>query len=225
MQKNFTLIEMAIVLAIVGVLLTVAVINSERYLQKTRDAKRISDMDILTLALTAFYEDNARYPNAANDNIVEPGECIGAGYGRATPITWGTVCPAGEVTNDTLLNLLINRTDPLRSYLRFPAGGTGSVPRDPLYENAGDRYYYAYDPSHAVDWPCLLTCTTTCTCTYLTAASNCTAGTSIVAPLPNFPLLGFRRLEVNFNERRRDTCSGTELDLNNADYNKALLNP
>ena len=61
-QRGFTLIELLVVIAIIGILSGVVVtsLNSGRI--KARDARRISDLQQLQLALTSYYDTNQTYP-------------------------------------------------------------------------------------------------------------------------------------------------------------------
>ncbi|MBU1557672.1 prepilin-type N-terminal cleavage/methylation domain-containing protein [Patescibacteria group bacterium] len=87
-EKGFTLIELLVVIAIIGILSSVvlASLNSARL--KARDAKRVSDLKQLQLALEMFYDDNSAYPvsttyagiSALTTNLVN------SGYIAAMPI-------------------------------------------------------------------------------------------------------------------------------------------
>ncbi|MDD3614399.1 MAG: type II secretion system protein [Candidatus Pacebacteria bacterium] len=59
MKKGFTLIELLVVIAILAVLMSVVVvtINPAEMLKKTRDTKRISDLDALRTALNLYVTD------------------------------------------------------------------------------------------------------------------------------------------------------------------------
>ncbi len=61
-QRGFTLIELLVVIAIIGILASVvlASLNSARI--KARDARRISDIKQLQLALELYYDTNQTYP-------------------------------------------------------------------------------------------------------------------------------------------------------------------
>ncbi len=60
-KRGFTLIELLVVIAIIGILssIVLASLNSAR--QKGRDARRISDVKQLQLALELFYDGNGQY--------------------------------------------------------------------------------------------------------------------------------------------------------------------
>ena len=61
-KKGFTLIELLVVIAIIGILssIVLASLNSAR--KKGRDARRVSDIKQLQLALELSYDANAKYP-------------------------------------------------------------------------------------------------------------------------------------------------------------------
>jgi general secretion pathway protein G len=61
-SRGFTLIELLVVIAIIGILSSVvlASLNSARV--KGRDARRISDLKQLQLALELYYDTNQTYP-------------------------------------------------------------------------------------------------------------------------------------------------------------------
>lgn len=61
-QKGFTLIELLVVIAIIGILSTLAVISLNNAREKSRDAKRISDIKQIQTALELYYNDNGGYP-------------------------------------------------------------------------------------------------------------------------------------------------------------------
>ena len=86
--QGFTLIELLVVVAIIGILssIVLASLNSAR--QKGRDARRVSDIKQLQLALELSYDANATYPLAVNiASLVTPGfiSVIPTDPGAGTP--------------------------------------------------------------------------------------------------------------------------------------------
>jgi prepilin-type N-terminal cleavage/methylation domain-containing protein len=64
-KKGFTLIELLVVIAIIGVLSSVVLASLNTARQKSRDAKRISDLKQLQLALELYFDAHRAYPTAA----------------------------------------------------------------------------------------------------------------------------------------------------------------
>lgn len=66
-QKGFTLVELVVVIAIIGILAGIAV---PRFLDATasaRGAKIVADMRTIQSAEMIYYAKNAKYPTAQND--------------------------------------------------------------------------------------------------------------------------------------------------------------
>jgi len=70
MKKGFTLIELLVVIAILAVLMSVVVvtINPAEMLKKTRDTKRISDLDALRTALNLYITDQGSLSSLTTGN-------------------------------------------------------------------------------------------------------------------------------------------------------------
>jgi len=61
-KKGFTLIELLVVIAIIGILSSVVLASLNSARQKSRDAKRVSDVKQLQLALELYFDSNGAYP-------------------------------------------------------------------------------------------------------------------------------------------------------------------
>lgn len=70
-----------------------------------------------------------------------------------------------------------------------------AVPQDPLHDSS--VYFYSYDPRHCTDDPI--------------GSCNCDGKTGAV--------LAINKVEGDSIERRKDTCSGGDMNQHNADYN------
>ena len=67
-QKGFTLIELLVVIAIIGLLSRIVLVSLNSARIKARDARRLSDMRQIQLALELYYDNNGSYPdNTDND--------------------------------------------------------------------------------------------------------------------------------------------------------------
>ncbi|HUT96109.1 MAG TPA: type II secretion system protein [Candidatus Paceibacterota bacterium] len=61
-KRGFTLIELLVVVAIIGLLVTIVLVSLNNAKKKSRDARRISDLHQIVLALEMYYTDNNYYP-------------------------------------------------------------------------------------------------------------------------------------------------------------------
>jgi len=66
-KKGFTLIELLVVIAIIGILSSVVLASLNSARQKSRDAKRVSDIKQLQLALELYFDSSSEYPDALTD--------------------------------------------------------------------------------------------------------------------------------------------------------------
>ena len=66
-QRGFTLIELMVVIAIIGMLSSIVLASMNSARKKARDAKRLSDMHQLQNALELYYSDNSAYPTSDYD--------------------------------------------------------------------------------------------------------------------------------------------------------------
>jgi len=68
-QTGFTLIELLVVIAIIGILATTVMtsLNTARF--KARDARRLSDVHQIQLALQMYYDSRGRYPADLSDLV------------------------------------------------------------------------------------------------------------------------------------------------------------
>lgn len=62
-KQGFTLIELLVVIAIIGLLSTLAVVALNNARQKSRDAKRVSDIKQVQTALELYFADSNAYPD------------------------------------------------------------------------------------------------------------------------------------------------------------------
>lgn len=84
-QSGFTLIEILIVVAIVGMLATVVFTSLSQARAKARDSKRKEDLVQLQKALEIYYNTNNGYPNTNDTWWGATGSCGGShGYSGAT---------------------------------------------------------------------------------------------------------------------------------------------
>ena len=66
LKRGFTLVELLVVIAIIGLLSTLAVVSLNNARQRSRDAKRVSDIKQIQTALELYFTDQNGYPVAAS---------------------------------------------------------------------------------------------------------------------------------------------------------------
>lgn len=62
--RGFTLIELLVVIAIIGILSSVVLASLNSAREKGRDARRVSDIKQIQLALELYYDSNGSYPSS-----------------------------------------------------------------------------------------------------------------------------------------------------------------
>jgi len=143
-QKGFTLIELLVVIAIIGILSSVvlASLNSARL--KARDAKRVSDVKQIQLALEMYYDDNSNYPVGITSTLlVTPGyistvptdPSTGSAYTYAA-LGSGTTCSSyhlGATLEGTSNSVLSSDADASAGTV-CTGGGTAFAGTDPIYD-------------------------------------------------------------------------------------------
>lgn len=85
-QKGFTLIEMLIVVAIIGILSALILVGLSQFRSRGRDARRIADLKQVQNALEIYYTRNSFYPTAPAGNASQKWAALtaaitGAGIG------------------------------------------------------------------------------------------------------------------------------------------------
>jgi type II secretion system protein G len=66
-QKGFTLVELLIVVAIIGIVASIAIPNLANALDKAKQKRTMSDMHSIAEAIEAYHIDHASYPDGAAD--------------------------------------------------------------------------------------------------------------------------------------------------------------
>lgn len=81
LQRAFTLIELLVVVAIIGLLSSIVMASLTTARQKGRDARRISDIKSIQLALELYYDANGEYPADIYD-----GSLVSGGFISVVPV-------------------------------------------------------------------------------------------------------------------------------------------
>lgn len=123
MKKGFTLIELLVVIAILAVLMSVVVvtINPAEMLKKTRDTKRISDLDALRTALNLYLTDQQLFTDTCRASQV------------GAPTIGTCASPTGSTSQSPSINWMnidftkISSGSPLSTIPLDPKNATTSV--------------------------------------------------------------------------------------------------
>src|SRR5437899_4951307 len=93
-QKGFTLIELMIVVAIIGILAAIAIPNFLTYQMKSRQAEAKTNLQAIRTSNIAFQAERGCYISAAAEGVVVP-----AAGTKTVPVAWGLGAgPSGVAT-------------------------------------------------------------------------------------------------------------------------------
>lgn len=106
-RSGFTILEALIVLAVFGLLATIAVYSLNTARARTRDAQRLSDVSVLRSALNQYYLENNTFPLSSGVLLGQPGTktdvFTGSGFaagGEAQGRTYLERVPVGPKANE-----------------------------------------------------------------------------------------------------------------------------
>jgi type IV pilus assembly protein PilA len=88
-QKGFTLIELMIVVAIIGILAAIAIPNFLQYQMKSRQSEAKTNLQAIKTSEVAFQSERGCYVGMTGEGVATP-----AGGTKTTPFTWGIGLPA-----------------------------------------------------------------------------------------------------------------------------------
>lgn len=109
-QKGFTLVELLVVMAIIGVLVGLVGANFRTAQIRGRDVQRKSDLKNISTSLELMFSDYERYPSSdANGNI------LACSYDTVGVCDWGT----DEITDSKTIYMKILPQDPASSSYQY----------------------------------------------------------------------------------------------------------
>lgn len=116
-SKGFTLIELLVVIAIIGILSSVVLASLNTARGKARDAKRLSEMRQMQIALDLYYDNFGSYPDSDNAGC--------GGWDSSGNGTFITALVSNKFLSAHLLDPTTNDSCGNYAYYRYPAGYTG----------------------------------------------------------------------------------------------------
>lgn len=131
-RSGFTLIELLVVVAIIGILSSIGVVIYLEQQKSSRDARRKSDLALISGALQNYFAVNKMYPRGRQDNTITTDKTLvyncyffsdGGRAGRAPN------CSTQKGTLDYQKDWIM----PLQS-----GGYISVIPKDPIQEDLGD---------------------------------------------------------------------------------------
>jgi prepilin-type N-terminal cleavage/methylation domain-containing protein len=133
--RGFTLPEMIVVVAVMGILASIAYVSYTDAKAQSRDKLRQTQLEQMKVALESYKDKYGRYPEVGCRPSVShvPGaQPIWAGPGPVSPGSWAVECADYIVGHASGINFVPDFIDEL--------------PRDPSFENETNRgYYYSVD--------------------------------------------------------------------------------
>lgn len=101
-KNGFTLVELLVVMAIIGILAAISIVSFQTSQTKARDAQRKSDLNQIGQTLEAYYNDKGQYPDNSAATFKIDG-CEDSGSGPDT-CEWGA---EWSDENDTIYMILL----------------------------------------------------------------------------------------------------------------------
>lgn len=141
-KRGFTLIEILVVIAIMGFLISAGLGSYTSSQRRGRDNRRKNDLQNIAKALEYYYNDKTTYP-LANAS----GQMMGCGVGATVACDWGSSSFSNTTTNTVYMVTLPNDPATNRRYY-YRRSGTGYQLYAAL-ENDFDSDFHAggYGPS------------------------------------------------------------------------------
>jgi prepilin-type N-terminal cleavage/methylation domain-containing protein len=122
LRSGFTLVELIVVIATIGILATITVIGLTRYQADTRDAKRAASVSVISEALEKYYDENGEYPSCTD-----------------------VMAAASTLTQETLVGVSASAVKAPQA----PSGQTNSIECEDISIDGTDLFEYEGDGSPA----------------------------------------------------------------------------
>ncbi len=132
-QRGFTVIELAVVIVVISILVTIVVVMYSRAQVDARDTKRANDMNIFTASLEKYYEANGEYPSGCSNYTLASASACDV---TSKLSTYGTNRIFTDTTTTALQGFLSN--------IPSQFGDTRGVSGSPFSKASGTTSRYVY---------------------------------------------------------------------------------
>ena len=119
-QKGFTLIELMIVVAIIGILAAMALPAYQDYTKRSHVSEGLTLAGAAKLGVTEFYASRGTWPTSNTD----------VGLGAATTITGNAVNSVGVATGGVITITYNTKVEPGKTIVMTPTNAQGSIKWD-----------------------------------------------------------------------------------------------
>ena len=97
--RGFTLIELLVVIAIIGILASIVLASLDSARIKSRDARRLADIDAIKKALTIYNNDNSGYPVSVATTTITGSDTLSTTLKAANAISSVPFDPQSPLTD------------------------------------------------------------------------------------------------------------------------------
>jgi len=98
-KKGFTLVELIVVIATIGILASVALLGLNRYQGDTRDARRASSVSVIAEALEKYYDQSGEYPSCTDITATAADVTANTLKGINPAVLVAPLAPSGETNS------------------------------------------------------------------------------------------------------------------------------
>ncbi|MFA6338441.1 MAG: prepilin-type N-terminal cleavage/methylation domain-containing protein [Candidatus Paceibacterota bacterium] len=151
-RQGFTLIELLVAITIIGILSSIIIASASAARMKSRDAKRVSDVSNISVALEFYFANNGRYPAAYSDLVASlvpnyigsiPNDPLGGNYSYSGVVGSTGLCTRYHI--GASLEAAANMSGDNAGAETACAGGADFDGASNQPCNASDKGKYCYD--------------------------------------------------------------------------------